>query len=275
MTPSAAQPGVRDMAMLLSAQAVSYAYTPGVAALAGADIQIAPGCMTGIVGPNGSGKSTLLRLLCGLLAPDSGTITLDGKALARIAPRSRAQILGYLPQAVQPAFSLTAFETVCLGRYPYTGALGSLRETDLDIARRCMADTQTSDLRDRDFSTLSGGERQRVLIAGSLAQEPNLLLLDEPTAALDLHHAREVFALMRRLADEGLGIAVVTHDLNLAAQYCDALTLIGGDHRVHAAGSPAEVMTESTLGAAYASTIRVGKHPFAGTPFAAADGASR
>lgn len=263
------------MANILSAEAISYAYAPGVPALSEGHAIVAPGRMTGIVGANGSGKSTLLRLLCGLLTPDTGVVTLDDRPLSSLSTRQRAQLLGYLPQSVQPAFSLSVFETVCLGRYPYTGALGTLRTEDLDVARRCMSATHTDTFRDREFSSLSGGERQRVLIASSLAQEPTLLLLDEPTAALDLHHAREVFGLLRRLVNEGLGVAVVTHDLNLAAQYCDDLTLLGTDHRVRTSGTPAEVMTEEHLGAAYGCAIRVGAHPFAGTPFAAAEGPTR
>jgi iron complex transport system ATP-binding protein len=155
---------------------------------------------------------------------------------------------------------------VCLGRYPHIGAFGALRPQDKQVAERCMRDTEVESLRPRDFMTLSGGERQRVLLASILAQEPNILLLDEPTSALDIHHQIEIFALLERLAGEGYGIAAVTHDLNLAAQFCDRVLLLATNHRLLASGKPESVFTEGLLSHAYGSTIGVDKHPVTGAP---------
>lgn len=251
----------------LRAEAVSFAYEKDEAVLRAVDAQVEAGVMTGIVGPNGCGKSTLLRLLCGLLRPLSGEILLDGAALARLSGRARARRVAFLPQAINPAFDMPVFEVACLGRYPHAGLFGGLGPKDFEVARRCLEETGTDTLRTREFLSLSGGERQRVLLASILAQEPDLLLLDEPTSALDIHHEVEVFSLLRRLVRQGYGVGVVTHDLNAAAQYCDTLILLGASHTVVAAGTPEEVLCEAALCEAYGASIRVGRHPFAGTPF--------
>ena len=258
------------MTHLLEAHSVSHAYAADTPALHAVHAAVRGGALCGIVGPNGSGKSTLLRVLCGLLHPDEGEVIIDGQSLRHFGARERARLIAYLPQAVNPAFSLTVFEVTCLGRFPHAGFMGALGPADFEVARRCLRDTETESLRDRDFLTLSGGERQRVLLASILAQEPQLILLDEPTSALDIHHEVEVFGLLRRLAERGYGVAVVTHDLNMAAQYCHELVLLGQDHAVAAAGPPAAVLSEATLSAAYGANIRVGTHPFAGTPFISA-----
>ena len=185
--------------------------------------------------------------------------------------RERARTLGFLPQTVTPAFALTVFEVVCLGRYPHLGALGAPGPHDREVARRCMHDTETDHLAARDFMTLSGGERQRVLLASILAQEPNLLLLDEPTSALDVHHQVEIFALLRILAGRGYGIGVVTHDLNMAARFCDRLVLLSMEEGLLAHGRPAEVLTEPLLSKAYDARIRVCDHPITGTPLITAE----
>lgn len=255
------------MTTLLQAQSVSFAYEKEQLVLDGVDASIPAGTLTGIVGPNGCGKSTLLRLLCGLLHPQAGRVLMDGAELTRLSGRARARRLAFLPQAVNPAFAMSVFEVVCLGRYPHAGPFGGLGPKDFDVARRCLRDTETEHLRARDFLSLSGGERQRVLLASILAQEPEMLLLDEPTSALDIHHEAEVFALLRQLAAQGYGVGVVTHDLNAAAQYCGRILLLGAAHGVVAAGAPEEVFREAALCAAYDAAIRVGRHPFADAPF--------
>lgn len=250
----------------LAAQAVCFAYEAGAPVLKNVNMAVSGGSLTGIVGPNGSGKSTLLRLLCGLLAPRTGSVTLDGKPLDAFTARARARTLAFLPQQVQPVFSMTVFEVVCLGRYPHLRALGGLGDADIAAVQRAMHDTDTEAFADRDFLSLSGGERQRVLLAGVLAQEPDLLLLDEPTAALDIHHEAEVFARLAGFARAGYGIAVVTHDLNLAARFCDRLVLLSRDHEVIVAGAPECVCTAEHLSAAYGAPVQVGVNPFTGTP---------
>jgi iron complex transport system ATP-binding protein len=258
------------MKRLLEAKSIDYSYAPDRAALCEVSVAVQSGRITGVVGPNGSGKSTLLRILGGLLRPGCGAVTLDGRDLFSYPGRARARLLAFLPQSVNPAFSLSVFEVAALGRYPHTGTLGGLTAHDLEVAARCLEATETDDLCERPFLELSGGERQRVLLASILAQEPELLLLDEPTSALDIHHEIEVFDLLRRFAGEGYGIAVVTHDLNLAAQYCHELVLLDGAHKVLASGPPQSVLKEEILSEAYRAAIRVGRHPFSGTPFVAA-----
>ena len=244
-----------------------FGYDAHTDVLSNVSASVNSGEMLGIVGPNGSGKSTLLRILCGLLRPRSGHVALDGKPLAAFSGMERARTLAFLPQSVNPAFALTVFEVVCLGRYPHIGAFGAPRAHDLEIARRCMQDTEIESLHAREFMDLSGGERQRVLLASILAQEPDILLLDEPTSALDIHHQIEIFALLKRLSSEGYGIAVVTHDLNLAARFCDRLLLLSAKHGTLAEGAPDAVLTEAMLTEAYSSSVRVTPHPFTGTPF--------
>jgi len=259
------------MSRLLEASEVAFSYGDGPCVFRGVTVSVEGGQVLGIAGPNGSGKSTLLRVLCGLLKPAAGRVTVDRVALGTMSHRERARVIAFLPQQVSSAFSLTAFEVACLGRYPHAGMFGTLGEADIAVADRCLRDVDAMDLRDRDFLTLSGGERQRVLLASILAQEPSLLLLDEPTAALDIHHEVALFALLRRLAEEGYGIAVVSHDLNLAARFCDRAILLSTDaDGPLALGTPREVFTEENLSKAYARTIRVTEHPLTGTPLVTA-----
>jgi len=250
----------------LETQAVSFAYEPDHPVLADVTAAVNGGEVVGIIGANGSGKSTFLRLLCGFLRPDSGGVLLDGCPLHTIPSRERAKTVAFLPQTVAPAFALTAFEVVLMGRYPHAGPLGAPTAHDRAVAFRCMRDTETESLRQRDFGTLSGGERQRVLLASILAQEPDLLLLDEPTAALDIHHQAEIFTLLRGLAANGYGVAVVTHDLNVAGQFCDRLILLSMHARIVAQGSVNEVLTADLLSDAYESAIVVTEHPITHTP---------
>jgi len=259
------------MSNRLAANNVAFAYEPAHPVLNDASLTIEPGEFTGIVGPNGSGKSTLLRLLSGMLRPSSGNVSLDGEAIAGLGHRRRARCIAFLPQSIQPTFSLTAFETVCLGRHPHLGALGALTPHDREVAERCLQAADCLDLRRRDFSTLSGGERQRVMLASILAQEPALLLLDEPTSSLDVHHQVEIFDLLRRLAVDGYGVCVVTHDLNLAARFCASVLLLSDDSPTPIAqGTPVEVFTEETLSQAYGTPIQVAEHPIEHTPFISA-----
>lgn len=260
------------MTHALRSENVTFAYEPGTDVISGVDASIESGTITGLVGPNGSGKSTFLRVLAGLLRPQSGKVHIDDRPLSGVSNRERARIMGFLPQAVNPVFSLNVFEVVCLGRYPHLGALGALQPHDRTVAERCLRDTGTEDLHNRNFMSLSGGERQRVLLASVLAQEPDLLLLDEPTSSLDIHHQIEIFALLRRLASEGYGIGVVTHDLNLAARFCDRLYLLSHlSTGLIASGEPGAVLTEELLSKAYDAPIRVCRHPLTGAPLITAE----
>jgi len=251
----------------ITAEGLSFSYTPGAPVVAGVTATLPAGEITGIIGPNGAGKSTLLQLFCGLLEPDAGTVALDGRPLGAYSARARARIVGYMPQSVQPTFSLSVRDVVALGRYPHLGPLGTLGAPDYAIIDHCLAQTETEPLADRDFLSLSGGERQRVVLASVLAQEARLLLLDEPTSALDLPHEVAFFRQLRELAARELGIVVITHDINMAAQFCDRLLLIGCGHTLVAEGPPAAVLTEAALTEAYGSALAVGTHPMTGAPF--------
>lgn len=250
------------MSATLAATDVGFSYRAGERVLDRVNITVTSGKLTALVGPNGSGKSTLLRLLSAHLRPDSGSIALDATPLHRIPARKRAQQIAFLPQAVDPVFALSVYETVCLGRYPHVGLLGMLSEADHARVERSLHATHTYNLRNRDFMTLSGGERQGVLLASILAQEPAIMLLDEPTAALDIHHQADILHLLRKLANEGYGIAIVTHDLNAAARIADEVVLLSEAQRgVFAFGTPEEVFTQETLSTAYDAPIRVCAHP--------------
>jgi iron complex transport system ATP-binding protein len=256
------------MTATLKAESVNFAYEPGHPVFLRVNAEVAAGETVGLVGPNGSGKSTLLRVMCGLLQPEAGNVLLNGSAVNAYPGKERARRVAFLPQAVNPAFALSVFEVVCLGRYPHTGAFGALGPHDKEAAERCMRDTEVGHLRTRDFLTLSGGERQRVLLASILAQEPDILLLDEPTSALDVHHQVEIFSLLDRLAHgpRAYGILVVTHDLNLAARFCDRILLMGGAQSMLAQGPHQSVLTEPLLSQAYGAPIRVSRHPETGAP---------
>ena len=259
------------MQAAITAEQLSFSYAPGNPVLREVCFRVRQGQVTGILGPNGSGKSTLLRLLAGVGRPSAGSVLLkrDGLAaepLHALTPRARAQVVGYLPQSVTPLFGLSVLDTVALGRYPRLAGLGGLSAHDDALVAGAMQETGVTDFAARVFTELSGGERQRVLLASVLAQEPTFLLLDEPTAALDLHHEAEVFALLRTLAARGYGVCVVTHDLSLAAAHCDALLLLGAGGAMVARGIPGDVITAQALTQAYGAEVRVGVHPFTGAP---------
>jgi iron complex transport system ATP-binding protein len=249
---------------LLQAADVVFAYGPGKAGLHGVSVDVPRGSLVGILGPNGSGKTTLLRLLGGMLAPASGRIAIDGKDLSRLARRDLAREIAVVPQETRLSFEYSVLEVVLMGRYPHLGAFELEGQDDLAIAREALAATGTLALQDRAFPTLSGGEKQRVIIAGALAQSARLMLLDEPTAALDPGYQIEIAALLRRLNGErGVTMAVATHDLNLAAGLCQRLVLLR-EGRVLAAGPTAEVLTRETVRALYDVEADVRFHEGAG-----------
>jgi iron complex transport system ATP-binding protein len=249
---------------LLQAADVSFAYGPGLAGLHGVSVDVPRGGLVGILGPNGSGKTTLLRLLGGMLPPASGRITIDGRDLARISRRELAKRIAVVPQETRLSFEYSALEVVLMGRYPHLGAFELESQEDLAIAREALAVTGTLPLQDRQFPTLSGGEKQRVIIASALAQSAGLMLLDEPTAALDPGYQIEIAALLRRLSVErGVTMAVATHDLNLAAGLCRDLVLLR-QGRVLAAGPTDEVLTRESVRMLYDVEADVHFHPGAG-----------
>lgn len=249
--------------------AVRFHYAPDGWSLELPSLRIGAERFTCIVGPNGSGKSTLLRLAAGLLKPVSGTVRLDGKPLSGFPRRALARRIGFLPQESPPLFDYAVEEVVRLGRYAHSGWLG---EADADGQRavdNALSDVGLTSQRLRPLSHLSGGERKRAMIAAVLAQESGLLLLDEPTAALDIHHAAAVMRLLARLGRRGRAVVVVTHELNLAALFAERLLLLVGG-RVIADGPPPHVVRAEVLREAYGDDIMVRKHPETGGPLVVA-----
>ena len=225
-----------------------------------AGLSVEPGRLLVLLGPNGSGKSTLLRLLAGVWAPSAGTVTLDGTPLARVPRRTLARAVALVPQDTHIAFAFTVREIVAMGRHAHLGRFERERAADRDAITQAMARADVSAVADRDATELSGGERQRVLIARSLATEARHLLLDEPTASLDVAHALDVLALCRRLADDGHAVAVALHDLNLARRFAtDAVLLREG--AVVASGPVDRVLTPALVGDVFGVTVSIATPP--------------
>ena len=216
--------------------------------------------LCGIVGHNGSGKSKLLGLAAGLLTPVEGKVRLNGQSLARQSRKTIARHLGYLPQECPALFDYTVGQVAAMGRHAYGGALEPTDPDDIAAVARALDAVKMEAFRPRRLSQLSGGERRRAWLASALAQEPELLLLDEPTQALDVHHAAAVMEALARKATEGLRVVVVLHDLNLAALYCDRLILLQ-DGQVTADGPPADILSEDRLVSAYGRHVEVIVHP--------------
>jgi len=253
------------MTPLLSAKAVAFGYG-GLFRLEGVSFELGAGEILGVIGPNASGKTTLIRLLSKVLAPQAGEIRLAGTPVARIGRRQLAREVAVVPQELAVAFPLTVEELTLMGRYPHAKGRFFESPTDLARAREAMALAGVLELAEQPLDTLSGGERQRAALARALAQEPRLLLLDEPTSHLDLRHQREIVGLLRRLnRDRATAIVLVSHDLNLAGEVADRLMLLSCG-RVARLGPPAEVLEEATLEAAYACPVRVEKNPVSGRP---------
>lgn len=228
--------------------------------------QAAPGELLGIVGPNSAGKSTLLRLLSKVLAPQRGRILIQGREISALPRMALAQRVAVVPQEFHVAFPFRVAEVVLMGRYPHAG--GGAWESDRDraVAQAALEATGLTGLASRRIDELSGGERQLVSIARALAQEATILLLDEPTAHLDLRHQGIVLEILLRHHREGQGTTIlVSHDLNLAAEHCDRLLLLARG-RVRALGRPEEVITEAHLEPAYGCPVTVERHPVSGRP---------
>lgn len=243
------------MTLIASSASVRYrgATTP---ALNGVDFKLRPGELVAVGGPNGSGKTSLLRALLGLVPLAAGRVTLDETPLATWSRRALASAVAALPQREEPAFPLTAHEAVLLGRWAQLGPIAPVRAIDeLEIAQ-AMARCDLIGLEHRGIDTLSGGEWQRVRVARALAASPRFLLLDEPTAALDVKHEMELFELLRGLVAEGLGVVVITHQLNLAARYADRLVLLN-QGRVVAEGHAHDVLRADLISSVFGWPVAV------------------
>lgn len=242
-----------------------HAEVGGRALLRGVTLHVAPGELVGVIGPNGAGKTTLVRAVTGLLRHSAGMVRLDGVPLETQPGRERARTMAVVEQLPEAPATMLVRELVLIGRFPHLGLLGRESARDRAIAGQAMARAGCEALADRMLGTLSGGERRRAFIARALAQEPRLLLLDEPTAGLDASAQGEILQVVRTLADDGAGVLMVIHDLSLAAAWCDRLVLLH-DGRVVAAGAPAEVVTAEHLARVYGPYVTLLAHPETGAP---------
>jgi len=230
------------------------------------------GEIVALIGPNGAGKTTLMRAVSGVLKPKSGIVRVLGRDLAQLSAAQRAQFLSVVPQARDLPEDFTVWQTILLGRTPYLGWLGQMSSQDRDRASWALKRVHLQELAQRHIGELSGGEQQRVLLARALAQDTPILLLDEPTSHLDLHHQSILLNLIQELAREKkLAVLMVLHDLNLAALYADRVALMV-DGRLRTIGRPDEVLTSTNLVGAYKVPVHVIPHPDYGTPLVLPDG---
>lgn len=246
--------------MILAADDLTIRYPGAVApALDRVSFRVGGGELVAVAGPNGSGKSSLLRGLLGLVPDATGRVTLDGRLVGDWPRRDFATRVAALPQREDTTFPMRVSDAVLLGRWARLGPIAPARAVDHEAVASALARCQAADFADRGIDTLSGGEWQRVRVARALAAEPRLLLLDEPSAALDIAHEMALFELLRRLVTDGLGVMVITHHLNIAARAADRMVLLD-QGRVAADGAPAEVLDASVLS-------RVFRWPVAITPW--------
>lgn len=230
-------------------------------AVDGVELVVPAGSLYAILGPNGSGKSTLLRLLLGALVPTSGAVLYDGRPVRAWGRRQLARRIGVVAQGEDAVFPLTVRELVDMGRYPHLGPWRREGAADRHAVEEAMARCDVLDLAGRPFGTLSGGERQRTRIARALAQQPATLVLDEPTASLDVRHEMAIFELLGALAErDGVTVVLVTHNLNLAARYAHRLLLLDRG-RAAAEGAPGRVLRRSILESVYHWPVAVTAHP--------------
>lgn len=247
--------GIKEVRMIFDGRIV----------LDGISLTLSPGELVGLIGPNGAGKSTLLRLIAKLIPPEQGLIVLDGKELGSLNQRSVAKTVALVPQQAQLAFGFPVREVVLMGRHPHLSRFQPEGAEDYQIVQEAMVSTETGQFAERPVTELSGGERQRVLLARALAQKPRLLLLDEPTAHLDLKYQFRVLRLVRKLAVQGMAALAAIHDLNLAGRFCDRLVLLDRG-RIRVIGTPWEVLAREHLEPVYGVRIGIHGNPNVGPP---------
>ena len=227
------------------------------------DVSAESGQFVGLIGPNGAGKSTLLRAISNVLNYQEGSVSLHGADLTTLPAREVAELLALVPQIAPYTQGFTAFELVLMGRYPHLGRFQVEGQSDDRIARNAMRLTETDQFETRTIETLSGGERQRVFLARAVAQQPQVLLLDEPTSNLDVLHQLKILTLVRQLVDDGLTAIAAIHDLNLAARFCDRLVLIS-EGRVVADGPAEDVLTPELIESAFGVESAIYREPVTG-----------
>lgn len=245
---------------MLEIKDLTFAYDTTVV-LEDISINSSSGEFIGIIGPNGAGKSTLIKIIDGILKVEEGEVIIDGREISSITRRELAKTIAYLPQESKFAFDYTVKEVVMMGRFPYLKGVWTYAATDYSIVHEMMNLMEIDRFQARQFNALSGGEKQRVLIASALAQQPKIILLDEPTNALDLHHQIAIYQIFKKLQqDQNLTIIVVTHDINLAAQFCDRMIMIGNG-RVISDGRPEKVLQFQLLQDTFGVNVYIDINP--------------
>ncbi len=228
--------------------------------------RVEKGEFVGVIGPNGSGKTTLLKILYRLLSPQKGEILFELVPMRKMDRNDIAKRIAVVAQETQLLFPFSVLETVLMGRSPYLGHLMFESERDLEIAKKAMEWTKVFPFSERPMDELSGGERKRVFIARALAQEPEVILLDEPTANLDIHHQIDFLDLILTLNRErGLTIVMTSHDMNIASEFCDRLILLQ-DGRIYKMGTPDEIITKENIESVYGCEVWIDQNPVSGMP---------
>ncbi|RLB14162.1 MAG: cobalamin ABC transporter ATP-binding protein [Deltaproteobacteria bacterium] len=253
------------MDRVLNLKKVGYRYDSGWA-LRDVSMDIDAGELVGILGPNGSGKTTLLKVADRILEPQEGDVLLRGQSIQAYSRPALAREIAMVPQENHFQFAFSCLEVVLMGRFPHMGLFDFEGERDMAVALEAMKAAHCADLAQRPINALSGGEKQRVLLARALAQEPGLVLLDEPTSFLDLRFKKEIFELLSSLKKErGVSLMIVSHDIDLSARYCDRIVLLDRG-RVYAEGTPGEVLTAGNVEAVYGCPVSVDNNPVTGSP---------
>ncbi|MDP8255891.1 MAG: heme ABC transporter ATP-binding protein [Candidatus Alcyoniella australis] len=235
--------------------------------LDGLTLDVRSGSFVGIVGPNGSGKSTLLKLLGGLLKPQQGRVEIDGKELDQYSRRQVARSMALIPQQLGTQYPFSVEQVVLMGRHPHKGLAPFETAEDLALARQAMEECGIEHLAHRAMPQLSGGEQQRVMVAAALAQQPKILLADEPTSSLDLHFQVEIYRILQRLnRSRNVTVIAVTHDLNLAAMFCPRIVMLSKG-TLRADGTAAQVIRPELLSEVYDAEVLVADRPDADLPY--------
>ncbi len=248
----------------LEAKNITFSYNT-TAIIKDITLSLEQGEFLGIIGPNGAGKSTMLRILCGILEPQSGNVLILNKNIRDIDRKNRAQKISFVPQETHFALNFLVEDVVLLGRYPYLSPFQREQREDIEAVEHALAYANVMEFRKRPINSLSSGERQRVVLARALVQQPEILLLDEPTSHLDLHHQYAIMELLRKLNAERLSIITVNHDLNLASLYCQRLVLMH-EGTIFSEGSPQSLINGKTLKQVYKTDVKIIKHPLKDVP---------